>query len=170
VRVPLIPYTAQLIADVTGTILPTRKMVDEIHTAAPTKLSPQPLTEDRESLASFQQHHDLIQSNLHDSKELPFVSGIKKDVVISRKLSERPDRVAIYGWHQSNGEPIQPLTTVHVSHYVDYSHGIRLIDQWCEVDGKQMRVSDVLRDEKLHPLLSDEGQFEDTAYLRPRKK
>lgn len=170
VRVPLTPYTAQLIADVTGCILPTRKIVDAIHTAAPTKISPHPLTQDRESLVTFLQHHDLIQSKMSDDTEIPFISGIKKDVVISRKLSERPDRVGIYGWHQSNDEPIQPLTTVHVSHYVDYSHGIRLVDQWCEVDGVPGRVSDILRDAELHPLLSDEGQFGDTAYHRPSKK
>jgi hypothetical protein len=170
VRVPLTPYVAQLIADVTGCILPTSKIVDEIHTAAPTKISPQPLTENRESLATFLQHHDLIQEKLNSTKKLPFVSGIKKDVVISRKLAERPGRVAIYGWHQSNGEAIQPLTTVHVAHYVDYSHGTRLIGQWCEVDGQLKRVSDILCDAKLHPLLSDEGQFETTVYHRPGKK
>jgi hypothetical protein len=169
VRMPLTPYTAQLIADVAGCMLPTRKMVDEIHRAAKVKLSPQPLTEDRESLATFLLHHELIQKALNPKDRMPFISGVKKDVVISRKLSERPDRVAIYGWHQLNGEPIQPLTTVHVARYVDYSHGIRLVDQWCEVDGTPMRVSDVLRDAKLHSLLSDEGRLEDTAYHRPAR-
>jgi hypothetical protein len=166
VRIPLTPYTAQLIADVSGCVLPTRKMVDEIHHAAKVKLSPQPITKDREDLATFLLHHDLIHKGL-PKERMPFASGIKKDVVISRKLAERLDRAAIYGWHQSNGEPIQPLTIVHVARYVDYSHGIRLVDQWCEVDGTLMRVSDVLRDAKLHPLLSDEGRFEDTAYHRP---
>lgn len=169
-RVPLTPYTAQLIADITGCILPTSKMVDEIYNAASTKLPPSPLTEDRESLATFLQHHDLIQEKLPRTKKLSFISGIKKDVVISRKLSERADRVAIYGWHQLDGKPIQPLTTVHVSHYVDYSHGVRLVDQWCEIDGQPRRVSDILCDEKLHPLLSDEGHFAGIVYHRPRKK
>jgi hypothetical protein len=170
VRIPLTPYTAQLIADVTGCVLPTRKMVDEIHRSATVKLPPAPMTQERETLATFLQHHDLIQSNLRDFTGIQFVSGIKKDVVISRKLTERPGRVAIYGWHQSNGEPIQPLTTVHVAHYVDYSHGVRLVDQWCEVDGQPRRVSDVLCDAELHPLLSDEGRFESTVYHRPGKK
>jgi hypothetical protein len=170
VRIPLTPYTAQLIADVTGCILPTRRLVDEIDRAAAVKLQPIPLSLARESLATFLKHHDLIQSNLRDSTGIQFVSGIKKDVVISLRLAERPDRVAIYGWHQSNGEAIQPLTTVHVAHYVDYSHGTRLIDQWCEVDGQLKRLSDILCDAKLHPLLSDEGQFETTVYHRPGKK
>ena len=51
-------------------------------------------------------------------------AGHKKDVVITNLLSERPKRVAIYGWHFPSSEPIQPLTTVHVDWYVDYSHGI----------------------------------------------
>jgi hypothetical protein len=170
VRIPLTPHTAQLIADVAGCMLPTQKMVDDIHRVAAVKLSPAPLTQERESLATFLQHHNLIQLQQKDSNGIQFVSGIKKDVVISRKLAERPDRVAIYGWHQSDGKPIQPLTTVHVAHYVDYSHGVRLVDQWCEVDGQPRRVSDVLCDAKLHPLLSDEGRFETAVYHRSGKK
>jgi hypothetical protein len=170
VRIPLTPYTAQLIADITSFVLPTRKIVDEINRSATVKLLPAPLTKDRELLATFLQHHNLIQSQLKGAKAIQFVSGIKKDVVVSRKLSERPDRVAIYGWHQPNGEPIQPLTTVHVANYVDYSHGVRLVDQWCEVDGQPSRVSDILGDPELHPLLSDEGPFETAVYHRSGKK
>jgi hypothetical protein len=170
VRVPLTPYLAQLIADVTGCILPTRRLVDEIDRAAAVKLQPIPLSLARESLATFLKHHELIQEGIKINDSVPFISGIKKDVIISRRLSERPDRVAIYGWHQSNGEPIQQPTTVHSARYVDYSHGVRLVDQWCDVDGTPMRVREVLRDENLHPLLSDGGAFEETAYLRPRKK
>lgn len=42
VIVPLIPATAQKIADTFGCILPTRKMVDQIFNAAPVKLSALP--------------------------------------------------------------------------------------------------------------------------------
>ena len=38
---------------------------------------------------------------------------------------ERPNRVAIYGWHYLNGQPIQPTYAGHVDWYIDYSHGIR---------------------------------------------
>jgi hypothetical protein len=92
------------------------------------------------------------------------VAGIKKDVVITKELSERPGHVAIYGWHKLDGKPIQPLTTVHVDWYVDYSHGIRLVDQWAEVDGEPMLVCDVLRDKNLCGLLSDEGPFDAVSY------
>jgi hypothetical protein len=55
------------------------------------------------------------------------LAGHKKDLVLTRKLATRPNRVAIYGWHQLSGEPIQPVSTVHVAEYADYSHGVRLI-------------------------------------------
>ena len=97
------------------------------------------------------------------------MAGIKKDVVVTDELLKRPDRVAIYGWHKLDGQPIQPLTTVHVAWYVDYSHGIRLVDQWCVVDGENKRVEDVLRDKELCVLLSDEGLLECTGYRRATK-
>lgn len=169
VRVPITPHTAQLIADTAGCVLPTRKMVDDIHRAAKVTLEPHPLTEDRESLATFLKHHQLIQEQLQKHQPHHLISGIKKDVVVTNKLLERPDRVAIYGWHKLDGQPIQPLTTVHVDWYVDYSHGIRLVDQWCDVDGESMRVGDVLRDPELSGLLSDEGVIEHPVYRRKVK-
>jgi hypothetical protein len=85
------------------------------------------------------------------------VSGIKKDVVLSNRLDERPNRVAIYGWHKLDGKPIQPLNVSHVSWYVDYSHGVRLIKRGIEIDGKPRDLKLVLFSEKWSPLLSDEG-------------
>jgi hypothetical protein len=169
VRMPLTPYIAQHIADMLGCVLPTRKMVNDIYRAADAKLAPQPLTADRESLATFFQHHQSIQQAWLNREPRDLVAGIKKDVVVTNKLLERPDRVAIYGWHKPDGEPIQPLTTVHVDWYVDYSHGIRLVDQWCEVDGEAMRVEEVLRSKELCSLLSDEGPLETGNYRRPGK-
>ncbi len=55
------------------------------------------------------------------------ISGHKKDLVLSNRLRQLPDRVAIYGWHRAPGDPIQPLSTVHGARYVDYSHGVRLV-------------------------------------------
>ena len=67
--------------------------------------------------------------------------------------------MAIYGWHQLNGTPIQPLTTVHVDWYVDYSHGIRLVKRQMIVDGQPRDLWDVLKDPDLYLLVSDEGQI-----------
>jgi hypothetical protein len=163
VRIPLAPYIAQHIADILGCVLPTRKMVDDIYTHAEAKLVPEPLTDDRESLASFLEHHQLIQTQLQN-QPARFVAGIKKDVVVTKDLAKHPEHVAIYGWHKLDGKPIQPLTTVRVDWYVDYSHGIRMVDRWAEVDGKPMLVREVLRDKNLCGLLSDEGLLHAASY------
>ena len=168
VRIPLTPYTAQFIADMTGCVLPTRKMVDDIYNQADIKLAPHPLTQDRESLATFLQHNELIQGQLHNRNPRGLIAGIKKDVVLTNELSARPGHVAIYGWHQLDGKPIQPLTTVHVDWYVDYSHGIRLVDRLAEVDGKPMRIEEVLCNKELCGLLSDEGPLEFLEYQRKK--
>jgi len=74
--------------------------------------------------------------------------------------------VAIYGWHYPSGAPIQPLTTVHVDWYVDYSHGARPIGRTIRVNGREMLYDEVLRDPKLNQLLSDEGPIEKARYAR----
>ena len=92
------------------------------------------------------------------------VAGVKKDVVITNRLGEKPNRVAIYGWHKLDGQPIQPLTIVHVNWYVDYSHGIRLLKRTVMVDGKPRDVRAILHSAELCGLLSDEGPIQFPAY------
>jgi hypothetical protein len=157
VRIPLTPVTAQKIADHFDCVLPTRKLVDDIYSAADVKLEPRPLTEQREALATFMQHNKIIEEQRKDHPLGELIGGIKKDVVITNRLKEKPARVAIYGWHKLDGKPIQPLTIVHGQNYVDYSHGIRLVKRQMTVDGKPMTVEQVLADPKLCILLSDEG-------------
>ena len=159
VRVPVTPMTAQTVADAFGCVLPTRKMVDDIYDQAPVKLAPLPLTEERESVTSFLQHNGLIEWQREESAAPlgELTAGTKKDVVITNKLKERPNGVAIYGWHRLNGKAIQPLTTVHINTYVDYSHGIRLVKQTMRVGEEEKPVAEVLADSSLSPLLSDEG-------------
>jgi hypothetical protein len=91
-------------------------------------------------------------------------AGHKKDVVITNRLSEQPKRVAIYGWQFPSGEAIQPLTTVHVDWYVDYSHGIRPVKATIKVDDVYMQYQQVLRDPKLHVLLTNEGSISVSSY------
>jgi hypothetical protein len=90
-------------------------------------------------------------------------AGHKKDLVITRQLWSTPGRVAIYGWHRSDGKPIQSLSTVHGARYADYSHGVRLVSQTLFVDGRPARLLDVLADPQLGPLLSDEGPLPQAA-------
>ncbi len=156
-RVPMSPMAAQYIADSLHCFLPTKKIVDDIYTAAAIKLNPQPLTNFRDSAITFYEHNILIEAQRNKRKGL--IAGIKKDVVISSRMNTdpKPNRVAIYGWHQADGKPIQPLYTGHVNWYVDYSHGIRLVYRTIIVDGKKMDYTAVLKDPVLRYLLTDEA-------------
>jgi len=158
VRIPISPQSAQTIADAFGASLPTTKMVEDITRAATVRLEPKPLTEDRESIAAFLKHNALIEEQRAGKPGL--IAGIKKDVVLTNRLNEKANRVAIYGWHHLDGKPIQPLTIVHVNWYVDYSHGIRLVRPAMTVDDKPRDLKFLLHDAKLSPLISDEGPIE----------
>jgi hypothetical protein len=93
------------------------------------------------------------------------VSGDKKDVVISNLIYSTPNRVCIYGWIQTNGAPIQPLTNVHADTYMDYSHGIRLVQDTCMLDGTTVTtIQNVLESSTLNPILSDEGTIAQPWY------
>lgn len=156
-RIPLTPITAQIIADSFHCFLPTRKMVNDIYEASEIKLAPVPMYIYRDSTVTMWQHHLIIEGQRKGRKGL--ISGIKKDVVISDLLtrSSKQHRVAIYGWHQLNGKPIQPLYTGHVDWYADYSHGIRLVARKMKVNGEWMDYTDVMKHPVLRKLLSDEA-------------
>ena len=164
VRMPMIPYTAQDFCDAFGFVLPTRKMVNDIWAAATTHLDPRPLTVMRESPLTFLQHHRIIEEQLKGVERGTFVAGIKKDVVVTSKLSEHAQRVAIFGWHYTNGQPIQPLYTGHVDWYVDYSHGIRPVRRLMRVDGTARSFEQLLNDPQRRDLLSDEGEITVSRY------
>lgn len=155
-RVPLTPLAAQLIADSLHCFLPTRKMVNDIYVNALVKLAPVPMYIHRDSTITMWQHHLIIEGQRKQQKGL--IAGIKKDVVISDLLtrSTKTNRVAIYGWHQLDGKPIQPLYTGHVNWYADYSHGIRLIHRKMKVNGKWMDYAKVMEHPILKRLLTDE--------------
>ena len=116
----------------------------------------------------FAAHNDLVRTQQLES--LPahspgaLVAGHKKDVVISAKLAGSPGKVAIYGWHRTNGTAIQPLHLGHSAAWVDYSHGIRLVQQRMMVNGATTTVAQVLADPKLAGLLSDEGPIAISRY------
>jgi len=163
-RIPLTPMAAQLVADSLDCFLPTRKMVDDIYRAATVKLEPVPMYALRDSAVTMYQHNLIIEGQRRLRPGL--IAGIKKDVVISGKISRdpKPDRVAIYGWHKPDGKPIQPLYTGHVNWYVDYSHGIRLVHRTIHVNGRPMDYIDVLKDRSLRGLLCDEDDCDFYRY------
>ncbi len=160
VRMPMSPAIAQTIADGLGCLLPTRKMVDQIYTAAAVKLAPAPIsptTVDIMLPTTFFRHHEMVETQRQGYALGPLVGGIKKDVVITPRLVTTPGKVAIYGWHQLNGTPIQPLYLGHEATYMDYSHGFRLVRNRIVVNGVEMTVAEVLAHPTLNVLLSDEG-------------
>jgi hypothetical protein len=157
VRMPMTPASATAIADAFGCSLPTRTMVNEVYQQADVKVEPRPLTERREAVRTFIEHNRIIQEQLAGKKLGLLVAGDKKDVVLTNRLKERPNKVAIYGWHKLDGKPIQELYVGHADSYVDYSHGIRLVKRQVTVDGKPRDIGDVLKDAELSKLLSDEG-------------
>lgn len=168
---PLTPFTAQKIADAFGCILPTRKMVNDIYSNAATKFTPSPIppTPAMITVPVFKQHNETVrQQRLALVKKFPFgalTAGHKKDVVISARLAESPNKVAIYGWHQTNGVPIQPLYLKHDASWADYSHGIRLVQKKMFVNGVSKTVAEVLADPELAGLLSDEGVVTQAKYV-----
>ncbi len=163
-RVCITPYAAQRIADSLQCFLPTRKMVDDIYQAADLKLTPVPLFAYRDSTPTMWQHHLIIEGQRKERKGL--IAGIKKDVVLSGKISrdKKPDRVAIYGWHQPGGVPIQNLYTGHIYWWVDYSQGIRLVYRRVKVEGTWMDYTDVLQNPRLRLLLCDEADCDFFRY------
>lgn len=167
VRMPLTPQSAQLVADTFHALLPTTKMVDEIYKAAKVKLAPVPLTENRDSLATLIKHNEIIEDQLRHKIPDGIIAGIKKDVVQSNAVFANPksNRVAIYGWHQLNGIPIQPLYTGHVDWYVDYSHGIRLIYEKMSINNKIYFVKDVLNNPELSGSICDESNCKLMRYV-----
>jgi hypothetical protein len=155
-RINITPLAAQKIADSFHCFLPTRKIVDDIYKAATLKLEPEPMYAFRDSTPTMWQHHLIIEGQRKGRKGL--IAGIQKDVVISGNISRdpKPDRVAIYGWHKLDGDPIQPLYTGHIYWWVDYSQAIRLVYCKIKVERRWMDYLEVLNDPVLKRLLCDE--------------
>jgi hypothetical protein len=167
---PISPNVGQRIADALSCSLPTRKMVNDIYAAAEVKLAPVPRTPGpaMTTIPVFSNHNAIVraqrtdQLNAHPPGAL--VAGHQKDVVISAGLTSAPGKVAIYGWHKTDGVPIQPLYLKHAAFWVDYSQCTRLVQQNLTVDGATKTVAEVLADPVLADLLSDEGTIPNPRY------
>ena len=167
VRMPMTPRTAQAAAEMFGCVLITRKMSNDIFAQAQCKLDPRPLSVDREKVETFLEHHRLIdaQRRENDARLGLLVAGTKKDVVLSARLKDAPGRVAIFGWHFSDGRAIQPLSLVHRETYVDYSHGIRLASRAVVIGVQTRDIEEICGDIELSPLISDEGPIDVRQYV-----
>jgi len=162
-RIPMNPRTAQRLADLFGTSLLTAMLSDEIYDRAEVKLAPfnyVPVGNANELVQKFVEHNEQIERQLSEvgGRHGQLVAGIKKDVILSVRIAERPDRVVIYGWHKSDGKPIQPVYSGHVWWYVDYSHGIRFINNQVIINGKPALFTDILKDPVLYKIFSNEDR------------
>lgn len=161
-RMPLTPKVAQKVADFFGMQLPTSRMVDAIWKSAATKLTPRPMVPNRNvNLPQFLEHSRLVDEQI-GAGDGNLLAGHKKDVMVSKTMPA--GKVIIYGWHRPDGTHIQPRSSIHSENYIDYSHGIRLVAPTMQVDGRSMRVDEVLRDPELASLLSDEGVVQNPRY------
>ena len=161
VRIPLGLPAAARIADQFGFFLPTTRMVDAIYAQAKVRLAPSPMapTNQMTTTAYLLRHNatvDTMRTRVTSSLKA-LTAGQKKDVVLTNRLLSKRGQVAIYGWHRTNGRPIQPLSTVHGAQYADYSHGIRLVSQTAFVNGRPLPLSQILSDPQLAALVSSEG-------------
>ncbi|HUK07740.1 MAG TPA: hypothetical protein VLX09_07735 [Stellaceae bacterium] len=167
--VPMRLGTALRIAHHYGFTLPTAKIVDAIYEQSVVRLKPQPLPagDQMRSTGYYRHHSDLIdqQRRALGAATGVLTAGHKKDLVLTNRLRRLPDRVAIYGWHWADNDPIQPLSTLHGARYADYSHGVRLVSTVVYVNGEARSIFDVLADPVLAPVLSDEGPIPELTTL-----
>lgn len=165
VRMPMTPKVACQLADKLNCSLPTAQLCDHVFAVASIRLTPIPMTKDRESVSTFREHQQLIEKQLQNAPLDGLVVGHKKDVIFSNLLLTKPHRVAIYGWHYPSGVPIQPPYAGHVDWYTDYSHGVRLVANAATLDGQPQDYRDLLKSSSWHELLSSEGPI-DASRLR----
>ena len=160
-RIPMNPHTAQRLATLFGASLLTSMLSDHIYRMAQVKLSPffyAPIGNANEMVEKFADHNAQIEKQKAEvaGKNGQLIAGIKKDVILSNRIAKQPNKVVIYGWHKPDGNPIQPVYSGHIDWYVDYSHGIRLVNNQVLVDGKPVLLTDVLKDSVLYKIFSDE--------------
>lgn len=169
VYVSVNPVTAEAIGQwVGGALLPTRKLVRAIYSAAPQKVSAQPWGPPYDhSMRHTSRWYTQTAKVRKTMAALGHVQGTltaghAKDVVIGQRLLEtKGERLGIFGWFKSNGEPIQGPGVnwhSHVWWYCDYSQYVRFVHPYVRVDGKELRYEDMLKDAELFALVHDGDQ------------
>ncbi len=168
VRMPMGLTAAARVAQEFGFYLPTPKMVDHIYGQAQLRVAPSPMkpTDQMSSTAYLVQHNQTVERQFASvGSTRALAAGHKKDLVLSNRLRTKQGRVAIYGWHRTNGKPIQPLSTVHGAEYADYSHGVRLVSRVAYVNGAPQPLEDIIRHRELSHIVSDEGPIDNVQDL-----
>ncbi len=173
---PMTPILAQRLANLLHCSLPTRLMVNQIWTNSTVKLTASTFNPNNYAINTvpvFVLENTAVMGQrdaVTNAQPLgALVSGDKKDIIISTLIynnlqGQAPKPVVIYGWIQPDGSPIQPEYNGHAESYMDYSHGIRMVQMAITVDGAPNTVTNILTDPVLWPLLSDEGAIAKPYY------
>jgi hypothetical protein len=181
--VPLTAYAAQFLASRWGFLLPTTKIVDEVWKQSGIRLTPSPTdwykyNGEMQKASNYLIYETRIDDQIKDAELNGFsglISGHRKDVVVTNRLDSRPLQVAIYGWHRTNGAPIQSMSLVHDYQYEDYSHGIRMVSQEAWVidvqTGNRVKyfLADLLKDKNFQNILGETLTDERAARRCPEK-
>lgn len=165
VRISLGGNAAKKVCDSFGCMLPTKQMSDQIWKVADLKLLPVAMGASyyMGSTTTLLEHNKVIEKK-RNNRNFELITGIKKDIVITKSLLLNKTRIAIYGWHYPDtGQAIQgpePNSTSHSIDYQDYSHGIRLVAQQAFLNGNSVNLYDILNNKSLAYLISHEGAFD----------
>lgn len=170
VRLPLWPSTSQRIADRHNAMLPTKTLSDAIWRAGTVKLAPRSMQPragvSRDSNRLLAEHNALVDAQIAGRTGL--VVGAKKDQVVGRSLETVRNKVFLYGWHQLNGQPVQPMYGGHALTYgADYSHGTRLISRTAYLNGQPIAIEQLFASPQYAPLLYDSGTLGPAALRYP---
>jgi hypothetical protein len=171
VRIPhSLPVTVTIASEL-GFIMPTCTIVDSVYAQSDFRVAPVPLPPGKMMRSSryYQQHNERIEAQRQGRPLGELISGNKKDIVLTNRLFGT-ERIAIYGWHKPDGEPIQPLSLVHGARYADYSHGVRLVYSIACIDGEPTPILEVLQNPELCTVLSNEGQMRKAQDFMNRRK
>lgn len=158
--VPMTGYAAQRVADLTGTLLPTSRLVHAIFEDAdetPTA-HPFPPSDRMVHNSVFAEHNEIMLQNRPSPHDGRLYAGDRKNVIIHRN-SLANENVTIYGFYRADDTPWQNPYSGHDYAYSDYSHAVRLLGDYVEIDGQRFPLSQALRSETLGPLLTNDGPY-----------
>lgn len=162
---PVTPPTIKELLIKMNCSLPTPTMVKQIYKQAEIKLPARPQKPNKgESITSSKLYSKIDTAIKKDRIKLGakldfLVAGHKKDVVLTNLLTKQSNKnnVAIYGWWYDTGVMIQPLNANdHIISYVDYSHGLRFVQNDCILNDEKTTLQFIWNDPKLCLLLHDE--------------
>jgi N-acetylmuramoyl-L-alanine amidase len=188
VSVPLGGPMAERLADALGCILPTAKMVWDIHQqAVHVPLEPRNYAGAKDqatklkqaSTWAYEEYSRAIQRSIERALAAAgkargaLVAGHRKDVVIGTDLPAQRDKLLFFGgWlrnRRKDGSWQAVLqgrdggfgqTGPHFAFYADYSHGVRLVSRAVTVDGQARDIGTVLKDKELCGMLLHGGPLD----------